>query len=431
MVLVDITARDPRGGFRCDDSGVCAVTSSAESGRSSSGVARAAADDEFVRLADPFRSELLTHCYRMTGSVHDAEDLVQETYLRAWRSYGGFEGRASLRTWLYRMATNVCLTALEGRSRRPMPSGLGPARTEAEGRLDAIPAEIRWLQPFPDARGAADSADPASIVAARSGMRLALIAALQHLHPRQRAVLILRDVLAWRAAEVAELLDVSVPAANSLLQRARARLEQVAPDADDVSEPADTELRGLVDRYASAFENGDVETLLTLLTADAVWEMPPQPMWFRGREVVGRLIAYRLALYAHGPEAGRRRLLPTTANGQPAFGFYNRDEAGILRATSIQVLTLSAAGDRIAPGLGVPGSGAVRGVRPAGDLVRGGWLAGSARRQRGPKATRPEGNAARRQRGPTATRPDGNAARRQPARGQSGLQAIRRDDNRA
>ncbi|NUR27754.1 MAG: RNA polymerase subunit sigma-70, partial [Catenulispora sp.] len=204
--------------------------------------------DDFARLADPFRPEILAHCYRMLGSIHDAEDTVQETYLRAWRSYEGFEGRASLRTWLYRIATNTCLTALEHRTRRPLPAGLGAPATEPEGDLSHIPREIVWLEPLPDSLLTTDpaAADPASVVAARAGLRLALVAALQYLPPRQRAVLILRDVLGWRATEAAELLGLSVTAVHSLLKRARLRLAEVAPDADEVTEPNEAEQRAVL-----------------------------------------------------------------------------------------------------------------------------------------------------------------------------------------
>ena len=186
--------------------------------------------DEFARLTDPFRPELLAHCYRMLGSVHDAEDQVQETMIRAWRSYGEFEGRSSLRTWLYRIATNACLRALENSSRRPLPSGLGAPGEDPDAPLAVARPEVPWLQPIPDALVSAGPADPADIVASRQSVRLALIAALQYLPARQRAVLILRDVLGWRAAEVADLLGTSTAAVNGMLQRARARLEQAAPD---------------------------------------------------------------------------------------------------------------------------------------------------------------------------------------------------------
>jgi RNA polymerase sigma-70 factor (ECF subfamily) len=304
-------------------------------------------EDDFVRLADPFRPEILAHCYRMLGSIHDAEDLVQETYLRAWRSYEGFEGRASLRTWLYRIATNACLTALEHRTRRPLPAGLGAPATEPEGDLSAIPREIVWLQPLPDALLMADSAaaDPAAVVAARTGLRLALVAALQYLPPRQRAVLILRDVLGWRAAETADLLDLSVAAVNSLLKRARARLAEVAPDADEVAEPSEAEQRAILDRWARAFVDADVDALMDLLTDDAIWEMPPQPMWFQGTAMLRRLLTFRLHRY----HRRHRRMVPTRVNGQPAFAVYAGDLDGDerkLTPESLQVITFR--GDRIA-----------------------------------------------------------------------------------
>jgi RNA polymerase sigma-70 factor (ECF subfamily) len=297
-------------------------------------------EDDFVRLADPFRPEILSHCYRMLGSIHDAEDLVQETYLRAWRSYGGFEERSSLRTWLYRIATNVCLTALEHRARRPLPAGIGAPHTEPEGDLSTIPPEITWLQPFPDVLlsagiSGADGADPASIIAARSGLRLALVAALQYLPPRQRAVLILRDVLGWRAAEVATLLDLTVSAVNSLLKRARARLADVAPDVEEVAEPTQAEQREILDRWATAFVEADVDTLMELLTEDAIYEMPPQPMWFQSAPIVRRLLTFRLS--RHGKN---RRMFPITANGQPAFAVYSGDDDRLLGAESVQVLTM-------------------------------------------------------------------------------------------
>ena len=238
--------------------------------------------EDFARLADPYRPELLAHCYRMVGSVHDAEDLVQETLVRAWRAWDGFEGRASMRTWLYRICTNVCLRALENRARRPLPSGLG-APDALDAPLAAARPEVPWLEPLPDTAlrpGPGAPADPASIVVARQSVRLALVAALQHLPPRQRAVLILRDVLGWPAAEVAGLLQMSVIAVNSALRRARDGLRQAGVGEDDVREPADAGTRAIVDKYATAFENADVAALTRLLAADAVLEMPPTPTWF-------------------------------------------------------------------------------------------------------------------------------------------------------
>jgi RNA polymerase sigma-70 factor (ECF subfamily) len=294
--------------------------------------------DDFLRLADPFRRELLAHCYRMLGSVHDAEDLVQETYLRAWRGYGGFEGRSSLRTWLYRIATTACLTALESRSRRPMPTGLGgPSDNPADALVEH--AEVPWLEPVPDAMVGADRADPAAIVTSRETIRLALVAALQHLPPRQRAVLILREVLQCRAAEVAEMLGTTTVAVNSVLQRARAQLDQVAPSEDQVTEPTAADQRELLDRYVAAFEAKDVNAIVSLLTADAVWEMPPFATWYRGPEHVAHHLANRCP---GGP--GDFRLVPVEANGQPGFAMYLREGDGVYRPFTIQVLALSGAG---------------------------------------------------------------------------------------
>ena len=291
--------------------------------------------DDFARLTDPFRPELLAHCYRMLGSVHDAEDQVQETLIRAWRSYGEFEGRASLRTWLYRIATNACLRALENRGRRPLPTGLGGPGQDPEAPLEPERPEALWLQPFPDALLRSESADPASVAASRMSVRLALIAALQHLPARQRAVLILRDVLGWRASEVAGLLGVSAAAVNSVLQRARDHLRQVAPAQDDVREPAEPELRAQLDRYALAFENADVAALMRLLRDDAVLEMPPQPTWFAGRGQIGRFLAFRVF-----GRPGDFAMVPTAANGQPAFAAYLRGHDGVHRAHAVQVLTV-------------------------------------------------------------------------------------------
>ena len=293
---------------------------------------------DFQELADPYRRELLAHCYRMLGSIHDAEDLVQETYLRAWRSYGNFEGRSSLRTWLYRIATNVCLTAIDQRGNRPMPSGLGAPSDEPERPVVASP-EVPWLEPAPDAVLGADAADPATIVAARESTRLAFVAALQHLPAKQRVVLILRDVLKWRAAEVAELLGTSTPAVNSALQRARAQLEQSAPLRDELVEPTDPGQRDLLARYAKAFENADIAGLIELFKQDVVWEMPPHLEWFVGAENAGRLIAAQCA-----PAPGEFRVAQTAANGQPALGLYKRDDDGVHRAYNLQVLSITADG---------------------------------------------------------------------------------------
>ena len=294
---------------------------------------------EFARRADPYRRELLAHCYRMLGSVHDAEDQVQETLLRAWQAYSGFEGRSSMRTWLYRIATNACLRAIENRGRRPLPSGLGAPGTDPEGPLPDHRPEVPWLQPVPDALLGPGPADPAEAVVARAGVRLALVAALQYLPGRARAVLILRDVLGWRAAETAEVLGVSTAAVNSLLQRARRRLAEVAPVQTALREPDPGRARDLLDRYAAAFEHADVAGLVRLLTDDAIMEMPPQPGWFAGREPIRRFLASRVLT-----APGRFTMIRTAANGQPAFAAYRRGPDGVMRAHAIQVPGLTAAG---------------------------------------------------------------------------------------
>ncbi len=299
-----------------------------------------AGSEDFTRRTDPFRRELLAHCYRMLGSVHDAEDLVQETFLRAWRAYDRFDDRrASMRTWLYRIATNACLTALEQSGRRPMPSSLvGPA-DHPEGPLAPGPPEVAWLQPIPDALLEGGSGDPATIVALRGSVRLALVAALQHLPARQRAVLILRDVLAWRAAEVAVVLETTTAAVNSTLQRARAQLAQVAPAEEEVAEPGGAGQRELLDRYVAAFETGDHGALLQLLTDDVVVEMPPYLTWLAGRDAFARFLAPRLP-----PEGDPWRMVPTGANGQLAVAGYRLRADGVHHAHSVQVLTVTGSG---------------------------------------------------------------------------------------
>lgn len=285
---------------------------------------------EFTELTEPFRRELQVHCYRMLGSSDEAEDLVQETYLRAWRSYDTFEGRSSLRTWLYRIATNVCLNALESRARRPLPSGLAGPTDDPTALLAPARDDIPWLQPLPDRLWLTD---PATVVTSRATVRLALIAALQHLPARQRAALILRDVLSFPVPEIATLLDTTKAAVNSALQRARAQLARLTPD-DSLPEPSDPMRQDLLDRYVSAFEKVDIAGLTRLLAEDAVWEMPPRPDWFTGRDTIGRLIATRAP-------AGSR-LISTSANAQPAFATYTPRADGLLHGYSIQVLTLSA-----------------------------------------------------------------------------------------
>jgi RNA polymerase sigma-70 factor (ECF subfamily) len=293
---------------------------------------------EFARRTEPFRRELLAHCYRMLGSIDEAEDLVQETYLRAWRSYSGFEGRSSLRVWLYRIATNVCLSALRHSSRRALPSGLGGPGEDSAGPASAAAPDVRWLQPIPDALVTPESEDPAVIVAGREGLRLALIASLQRLPARQRAVLILREVLAFPAAEVAAMLDTSTAAVKSLLQRARARLDQVASASEQIDEPAEPELRELLDQYIAAFENADVTAVEQVLRKDAALEVVPSGTWVAGREDCLRIIREALG------SPGNWRMLPTTANRQPAAAAYLRDADGTHRAFGIAVLTTTSTG---------------------------------------------------------------------------------------
>jgi RNA polymerase sigma-70 factor (ECF subfamily) len=297
--------------------------------------------DGFTRAAEPFRRELLAHCYRMLGSVHDAEDLVQETYLRAWRSYAGFEGRSSLRTWLYQIATNGCLTELAKRGRRVLPSGLGGPEPDPGAYPEPAGPEVSWLQPVPDALVTPDSADPAVIVAARDGVRLALIASLQYLPPRQRAVLVLRDVLAFPAAEVAVMLGTSTVSVKSALQRARATLRDVSPAADQVAEPPQAQARALVDQYAAAFENADAAALERLLLEDATIEAPPLRTWFAGRKTCVPFLRDRVM-----GAPGDWRMLPARANGQPAAVVYTRDPGGGYQPYGVCVFTVTSRGIR-------------------------------------------------------------------------------------
>jgi RNA polymerase sigma-70 factor, ECF subfamily len=294
--------------------------------------------EDFTSLTGQFRGELLAHCYRMLGSADEAEDLVQETYLRAWRSYDGFEGRSSVRTWLYRIATNACLTAIDRRGRRPLPSGLGGPAEDPEAPLVAGP-EVPWLQPFPDALLAGQQEDPAAVAVSRAGIRLAFVAALQYLSARQRAMLIMRDVLRWPAADVADLLGTTTTAVNSGLRRARAQLTHALPAEDELAEPADPDRRALLDRFAAAIENADATALAELLRADAVLEMPPLLTWFTGRQAVASFVAAQLLT-----EPGGLRLAPVMANGQPAFAIYQRRPDGIYHAHAVLVPTVTPTG---------------------------------------------------------------------------------------
>jgi RNA polymerase sigma-70 factor, ECF subfamily len=291
------------------------------------------AQEDFIEQAAPFRAELIAHCYRMLGSVHDAEDLVQETYLRGWRGYQTFEERAALRTWLYRIATTACLRALQNRARRVLPAGLGDSSIDPETSLDANIGAHEWLEPIPDAL------TPETAVTARQSIRLAVMTALQELPARQRAVLILRDVVQFSAAEVAELLETTPAAVNSSLQRARAHLAEVSPTEEDAVEPDDAKRRELLDRYCAAFENADMAALTELLQADVKLEMPPVPVWFTGRDAVMRFLAVRAFT-----RAGDIIMIPTAANGQPAVAEYRRSSDDVMQSHSIHVLTTGAAG---------------------------------------------------------------------------------------
>ena len=315
--------------------------------------------DGFTRAAEPFRRELLAHCYRMLGSVHDAEDLVQETYLRAWRSYGGFEGRSSVRTWLYQIATNACLTELARSRRRVVPSSLGGPEPHPDGHLEAAGTEVSWLQPVPDAMVTPDSADPAAIVAARESLRLALVASLQYLPPKQRAVLVLRDVLAFPAPEVAGILGTTTAAVKSTLQRARARLRELALGADQITEPAGPRARVILDQYIAAFERADAAALERLLTEDAILEATPLRTWFAGRKTCVPFLRDHLL-----GSPGDWRMRVTSANGQPAAVAHRRDQHGNYQPYGICVLTVTAAGIGRISSFGDPGLVAVFGLWP-------------------------------------------------------------------
>jgi RNA polymerase sigma-70 factor (ECF subfamily) len=281
------------------------------------------------------RVELTGYCYRMLGSAFEAEDAVQETLLRAWRSFDRFEGRAALRSWLYRIATNVCLDMLTGRERRARPMDLGPAREPDAANLSTLP-EATWIQPMPDGRVVPEG-DPAEVAVARETIRLAFVAALQHLPPKQRAVLILSEVLRWKASEVAELLETSVASVTSALQRARATLEATNVTAADTASSVDEVDPVLLARYVEAFERYDMDALTALIHEDATQSMPPYDLWLRGRTDILR--------WWVGPGAGCRgsRVIPTmAANGVPAFGQYKPSPTGEgYEPWALQVLEVS------------------------------------------------------------------------------------------
>ncbi len=308
---------------------------------------------------DRHRRELTAHCYRMLGSPFEAEDAVQDTLLRAWRSLDRFEGRASVRSWLYRIATNVCLDMLDAKQRRARPMDLGEARAP-DGPIGEILPEATWIEPVPDALVLADEGDPAAVAQSREQIRLAFVAALQHLPPRQRAALILCEVLHWKASEVAELLQTSVPAVNSALQRARATLEQT-PTLDAADGSLSEHDSALLRRYVDAFERYDMDALTSLIHEDATQSMPPYELWLRGREDifawwVGRGAACR----------GSRVLATQTANGSPALAQYKPREDGApgyepwalqvleIAGARIVELTFFLATDKLFPLFGMP-----------------------------------------------------------------------------
>jgi RNA polymerase sigma-70 factor (ECF subfamily) len=290
--------------------------------------------EELEGRLSQYRTELTAYCYRMLGSAFEAEDAVQETSVRAWRSFDRFEGRSTLRSWLYRIATNVCLDMLSSSKRRALPMDLGEVRTADAPLGDALP-EATWLQPMPDSRVLPEDGDPAELAEMRDTIRLAFVAALQYLPPRQRAVLIFREVLRWKASEVAELLETSVASVNSALQRARATLADHNPATTEVSRPMDEDQRELLARYVDAFERYDMDSLTSLLREDATWTMPPYALWLRGHLDIRK--------WCLGPGIGcdGSRLVPTVANGTPAFGQYKPSPDGGLEAWSLQVLDLS------------------------------------------------------------------------------------------
>jgi RNA polymerase sigma-70 factor, ECF subfamily len=292
---------------------------------------------ELEQTLEQYRRELIAYCYRMLASPFEAEDAVQETMLRAWRSYERFEGRSALRSWLYRIATNVCLDMLSGRERRARPMDLGPAREPVEANLNALP-EVTWIEPVPDALVVPPDGDPAEVAVARETIRLAFVAALQHLPARQRAVLILCEVLRWKASEVAELLETSVASVNSALQRARATLDAADLHAADEL-PLDEVDHELLARYVKAFEAYDMDALTSLIQEDATQSMPPFDLWLRGR---GDIFTWWF-----GPGIGCRgsRVIPAAAaNGAPAFGQYKPSPDGGYEPWALQVLQLSAGG---------------------------------------------------------------------------------------
>jgi RNA polymerase sigma-70 factor, ECF subfamily len=292
------------------------------------------APEDLERRLEQYRTELTAYSYRMLGSAFEAEDAVQETLLRAWRSLDRFEGRSALRTWLYQIATNVCLDMLKGREHRARPMDLGPAQAGDAALGDPLP-EATWIGPIPSDRVIPES-DPAEVAVSRESIRLAFIGALQHLPPRQRAVLVLREVLRWKASEVAELLDTSVASVNSALQRARATLSASDMASTSSAQPMDEEQEALLARYVDAFQRYDMDSLTSLLRTDASWSMPPFELWLQSHDDIRK--------FCLGTGIGCRgsRLVPTVANGSPAFGHYKPSVSGAgYDPWALQVLEIS------------------------------------------------------------------------------------------
>jgi RNA polymerase sigma-70 factor, ECF subfamily len=283
---------------------------------------------------ETYRGELTGYCYRMLGSAFEADDAVQETLVRAWRALDRFEGRSSLRSWLYRIATNVCIDMAQRPQRRARPMDLGPASTTATATLVAKP-EATWLEPIPDGQALGSPGDPADLAVERESIRLAFVAALQHLPARQRAVLILREVLHWQASEVAELLGTSVASVNSALQRARSTLRSHKVAETDVYAPLDPDQQVLLDRFVEAFEAYDLDKITALLSEDVIQSMPPYDLWLQGHD--------EIRAWYLGPGAGcaGSRLVPIVANGSPAYGQYKPSPEGDLRPWAIQVLEIA------------------------------------------------------------------------------------------
>ena len=293
------------------------------------------ASGELESALERHRPELTAYAYRMLGSTFEAEDAVQEALLRAWKGYESFEGRAALRSWLYRITTNVCLDMLNGSQRRARPMDLGPSQAAEISLLgDPLP-EVTWIEPLPDARVTPAGGDPAEVAELRDSIRLAFVAALQHLPPLQRAVLILREVLRWKATEVAELLETSVASVNSALQRARASLGETNLTSETASAPIDEEQAALLARYVDAFERYDMSALTALLHEDASWSMPPYKLWLTGHDDIVK--------WCLGPGIGcdGSRLVATSANGSPAFAHYKPSPDGGYEAWALQVLDIS------------------------------------------------------------------------------------------